>query len=178
MNLEQQKMSQPALLKNREKYKTQNCRVFHQELVCAYGSRCLFRHEFRSFEKIHRHYYQCHLTTVELRAEAILSSETDNTQTTEAPVKRLSLFEGITSASIEDEKLTYSSYSHKADEFCSEDDNQTTHESHNSLTSPARSVFSEESNDFTGNFDQSDSQADQEWPMFDPSEVTFFLLGE
>lgn len=28
-----------------DKYKSQNCRMFHRELYCAFGSMCIFRHE-------------------------------------------------------------------------------------------------------------------------------------
>ena len=44
-----------------EKYKSQNCRQFYREKLCPYGKRCHFRHEYRSFKKIHRHFYMAHL---------------------------------------------------------------------------------------------------------------------
>ena len=44
-----------------DKYKSQNCRAFYREKFCFYGKRCHFRHEYRSFTKIHRHYYMAHL---------------------------------------------------------------------------------------------------------------------
>ena len=44
-----------------DKYKSQNCRAFYREKFCFYGKRCHFRHEYRSFSKIHRHFYMAHL---------------------------------------------------------------------------------------------------------------------
>ena len=37
-----------------------------------YGHRCHFRHEFRSFTKIHRHYYMCHMAALRLTSGEIL----------------------------------------------------------------------------------------------------------
>ena len=45
-----------------EKYKSQNCRQFYREKLCPYGKRCHFRHEYRSFKKIHRHFFMVHLS--------------------------------------------------------------------------------------------------------------------
>lgn len=58
-----------------DKYKSQNCRTFYKDKVCQYGRRCHFRHEFRTFKKIHRHFYMCHLaaatyTHVDMIAES------------------------------------------------------------------------------------------------------------
>ena len=36
------------------------------------GERCHFRHEFRSFTKIHRHFYIAHSTALRITAEEIL----------------------------------------------------------------------------------------------------------
>ena len=47
-----------------DKYKSQNCRQFYREKLCPYGKRCHFRHEYRSFKKIHRHYYMVHLAAL------------------------------------------------------------------------------------------------------------------
>ena len=46
------------------KYKSQNCRAFHKDKYCPYGSRCVFRHEYRSFQKIHRHFYMMHVNAL------------------------------------------------------------------------------------------------------------------
>ena len=32
--------------------------------MCTYGKRCTFRHEFRTFKKLHRHYYMDHLAAL------------------------------------------------------------------------------------------------------------------
>lgn len=37
------------------------------------GERCHFRHEFRSFTKIHRHFYMAHFAALRLTAEEILA---------------------------------------------------------------------------------------------------------
>ena len=37
-----------------------------------FGERCHFRHEFRSFTKIHRHFYIAHAAALRLTAEEIL----------------------------------------------------------------------------------------------------------
>ena len=47
-----------------DKYKSQNCRQFYREKFCPYGKRCHFRHEYRSFKKIHRHFYMAHLAAM------------------------------------------------------------------------------------------------------------------
>lgn len=56
-----------------DKYKSQNCRTFYREKVCHYGRRCHFRHEFRSFKKIHRHFYMCHLAALLYTHDDILT---------------------------------------------------------------------------------------------------------
>jgi hypothetical protein len=38
-----------------------------------YGDRCHFRHEFRSFNKIHRHFYTAHYSALRVTAHEILS---------------------------------------------------------------------------------------------------------
>ena len=38
-----------------------------------FGERCHFRHEFRSFNKIHRHFYIAHAAALRLTAEEILN---------------------------------------------------------------------------------------------------------
>ena len=57
-----------------EKYKSQNCRQFYREKLCPYGKRCHFRHEYRSFKKIHRHYFMAHLAAMSLTYEDVLAS--------------------------------------------------------------------------------------------------------
>jgi len=47
-----------------ELYAATNCRIFHKNLYCKLGSRCFFRHEHKSFDKIHRHYYMSHLNVI------------------------------------------------------------------------------------------------------------------
>lgn len=37
-----------------------------------YGHRCHFRHEFRSFQKIHRHFYMCHLAALRVSSKEII----------------------------------------------------------------------------------------------------------
>ena len=59
------------ILRN-DKYKSQNCRSFYKEKCCLRGERCHFRHEFRSFTKIHRHFYIAHSTALRITAEEIL----------------------------------------------------------------------------------------------------------
>ena len=56
-----------------DKYKSQNCRAFYREKICMYGKRCHFRHEFRSFKKIHRHFYMCHLSALSYTHNDMLS---------------------------------------------------------------------------------------------------------
>ena len=55
-----------------EKYKSQNCRMFYEEKYCIFGDRCHFRHDFRSFDKIHRHFYMIHIAALRLTAEELL----------------------------------------------------------------------------------------------------------
>ena len=55
-----------------DKYKSQNCRQFYREKLCPYGKRCHFRHEYRSFKKIHRHYFMAHLAAMSLTYEDVL----------------------------------------------------------------------------------------------------------
>ena len=57
----------------KENYKSQNCSQFYRDKLCFYGKRCIFRHEFRSFTKLHRHYYMVHLAAVSLTHHDILS---------------------------------------------------------------------------------------------------------
>lgn len=57
-----------------EKYKSQNCRQFYREKLCPYGKRCHFRHEYRSFKKIHRHFYQAHVSAMATTYEDILTN--------------------------------------------------------------------------------------------------------
>ena len=56
-----------------DKYKSQNCRQFYRERYCPYGKRCHFRHEYRSFKKIHRHYYMAHMSALSITSEQMLS---------------------------------------------------------------------------------------------------------
>lgn len=49
------------LRKIQYQYKTQRCRSFYQNKVCPYGLKCTFRHEFRSFAKLHKYFYVTHL---------------------------------------------------------------------------------------------------------------------
>ena len=60
-----------------EKYKSQNCRQFYREKLCPYGKRCHFRHEYRSFKKIHRHFYQAHVSAMAQTYEDILQDAKD-----------------------------------------------------------------------------------------------------
>lgn len=55
-----------------DKYKSQNCRQFYREKFCPYGKRCHFRHEYRSFKKIHRHFYMAHLAAFSITHADIL----------------------------------------------------------------------------------------------------------
>ena len=65
--LSQQKVS------GNDKYKSQNCRQFYREKFCPYGKRCHFRHEYRSFKKIHRHFYIAHLAALTITSDDMLS---------------------------------------------------------------------------------------------------------
>lgn len=56
-----------------DKYKSQNCRQFYRERFCPYGKRCHFRHEYRSFKKIHRHFYIAHLSATRFTHHDILA---------------------------------------------------------------------------------------------------------
>ena len=56
-----------------DKFKTQNCRMFHKEKYCPFGSRCHFRHEYRSFVKVHKVFYMAHTSALRLTAEEILT---------------------------------------------------------------------------------------------------------
>jgi hypothetical protein len=47
--------------------------MFHNQQYCVYGPECHFRHEFRSFNKIHRHYYMCHIQALPIVSEEILT---------------------------------------------------------------------------------------------------------
>lgn len=38
-----------------------------------YGDRCHFRHEFRTFSKIHRHFYMAHVAALRVTADEILA---------------------------------------------------------------------------------------------------------
>lgn len=49
-----------------ELYAATNCRIFHKNLYCKLGKRCFFRHEHKSFDKIHRHYYMPRLNVIEM----------------------------------------------------------------------------------------------------------------
>jgi len=60
-----------------EKYKSQNCRQFYREKLCPYGKRCHFRHEYRSFKKIHRHFYQAHVSAMSQTYGDILDESRD-----------------------------------------------------------------------------------------------------
>ena len=60
-----------------EKYKSQNCRQFYREKLCPYGKRCHFRHEYRTFKKIHRHFYQAHLSAITTTYSDILTEASD-----------------------------------------------------------------------------------------------------
>ena len=48
-----------------DSYKTQNCSQFHKEKICFYGKRCIFRHEHKKWQKLHRHFYIAHLDTIQ-----------------------------------------------------------------------------------------------------------------
>lgn len=74
-----------------DKYKSQNCRQFHQEQYCGYGTRCHFRHEFRSFTKIHRHYYMCQIAALPAREAGLFDSAAE----TVTPAKRLPVFAAL-----------------------------------------------------------------------------------
>ena len=50
---------------NKNKIKTRKCGPFYSDKVCLYGARCLFRHEFRAYNTIFRHYYVPHLYALE-----------------------------------------------------------------------------------------------------------------
>ena len=55
-----------------DRYKSQNCSLFYRERVCLFGKRCNFRHEHKSFAKLHRHYYTPHLAALLLTHEDVL----------------------------------------------------------------------------------------------------------
>ena len=63
-----------------DKYKSQNCRAFYREKLCMYGKRCHFRHEFRSFKKIHRHFYMCHLSALKYTHNDLLQECQNSTE--------------------------------------------------------------------------------------------------
>ena len=85
-------------------YKSQNCSQFYKDKCCNYGKRCTFRHEFRSFKKLHRHYYISHLAALtgthidlldqaknapdgsELQHEELLTPTTSETSDSESDV--------------------------------------------------------------------------------------------
>ena len=67
-----------------EKYKSQNCRQFYREKLCPYGKRCHFRHEYRSFKKIHRHFYQAHLSAIGTTYSDILTEASNAPDGTKA----------------------------------------------------------------------------------------------
>ena len=77
-----------------DKYKSQNCRAFYREKFCFYGKRCHFRHEYRSFQKIHRHYYMAHLCAFSHSHSELLEASRDLPDGT----KRLDKGESISSA--------------------------------------------------------------------------------
>lgn len=56
-----------------DKYKSQNCRQFYRDKFCLYGKRCHFRHEYRTFKKIHRHHYMAHLAAMNITFEDIIT---------------------------------------------------------------------------------------------------------
>lgn len=66
-------MSEQQKTSVNDKYKSQNCRQFYREKYCPYGKRCHFRHEYRSFKKIHRHFYMAHLAAISLSHEDVLA---------------------------------------------------------------------------------------------------------
>lgn len=61
------KVEQANVVRNglNQKFRTKDCTSFFYKKLCMYGIRCTFRHEHSSFEKVHRLYYRCHLTTLE-----------------------------------------------------------------------------------------------------------------
>lgn len=56
----------------RDKFKTSNCRLFYKEKYCPHGFKCHFRHDFKSFDKIHRVFYSAHAEALRFTHEEIL----------------------------------------------------------------------------------------------------------
>lgn len=78
-----------------DKYKSQNCRQFYREKFCQYGKRCHFRHEYRTFQKIHRHHYQAHLAAINVTSNLILAEAKSAPEgTLSDDCKKLALTEG------------------------------------------------------------------------------------
>ena len=42
-----------------------NCKMFHKQKVCMEGEHCMFRHEQRHIDRIHRHHYISGLNVLE-----------------------------------------------------------------------------------------------------------------
>ena len=63
-----------------DKFKTQNCRMFHREKFCPFGKRCHFRHDHRTFTKIHKAFYMSHACALRLTAEEILAEVRSNNE--------------------------------------------------------------------------------------------------
>ena len=53
----QDELTEPARRIFVEKYKKKNCRLFHLTKTCMYGPRCIYNHEHRRIERLHKHYY-------------------------------------------------------------------------------------------------------------------------
>ena len=64
-------------LKAHDIFKTQNCRAFWKGRFCQYGKRCQFRHEHRSFEKLHKHFYMEKLAAIQYTCDDILADSND-----------------------------------------------------------------------------------------------------
>ena len=60
-----------------QKYKTQHCKAYLYEKVCVFGRRCHFKHDQRTYNKIHRHFYMMHLAAQAIKHEDILAESKD-----------------------------------------------------------------------------------------------------
>ena len=49
-------------------FKTKTCRAFDRTKYCEFGSACLYRHDFKRWFQIHRHYHMPHFYLFESMA--------------------------------------------------------------------------------------------------------------
>lgn len=78
-------------------FKQMNCREFSREKYCPLGSKCIFRHEHRTMQQLHRHYYTSHIYTYESLYESRPSEQAKRTFAEEfvPATTRLPIFDEI-----------------------------------------------------------------------------------